>query len=373
VASVTCSSWMRAPSLASTAWWRPSDQRRPLHDPAGELVDDLDLAVLDDVVDVALVEGLRLQRLDQMVDELRVSRVVEVLDLERALDLLDRLLHGRDRLPLLVVRVVGVDLLALLQIVAGHALHLAHDAGEVVVLLGRGLGLAGDDQRRPRLVDQDRVDLVHDRVRMAALDGRLQRDGHVVAQIVEAELGVGPVRDVRLVGDLALRERHHVLDVADRHAQALVDAAVPLRVALGQVVVDRDEVAAAAGERVQVEREARDERLALTGLHLGDVALVEDDAAHQLDVEDALVGFALARLPDGREGLEDELVERLPVLEPLSELGGLRPELGVRERLELGLDARDVRGLVAEPLQTAAFAEAQDLLELAEVGRGHAT
>ena len=74
------------------------------HDPAGELVDDLDLAVLDDVVDVALVERLGLQRLDQVVDELHVARVVEVVDLERPLDLLDRALGRRDRLVLLVVR-----------------------------------------------------------------------------------------------------------------------------------------------------------------------------------------------------------------------------------------------------------------------------
>ena len=64
------------------------------HDPAGELVDDLHLAVLDDVVDVALVERLRLQRLVQVVDELDVARVVEVVDPERALDLLDRRLRS---------------------------------------------------------------------------------------------------------------------------------------------------------------------------------------------------------------------------------------------------------------------------------------
>src|SRR5207237_640543 len=29
VASVTCSSWIATPSLASNAWWRPSLQRRP--------------------------------------------------------------------------------------------------------------------------------------------------------------------------------------------------------------------------------------------------------------------------------------------------------------------------------------------------------
>ena len=57
-----------------------------LHDAAGELVDDLHLAVLHDVVDVALVQRLRLQRLDEVVDELDVPRVVEVVDPERALD-----------------------------------------------------------------------------------------------------------------------------------------------------------------------------------------------------------------------------------------------------------------------------------------------
>jgi hypothetical protein len=43
-----------------------------------------------------------------------------------------------------------------------------------------------------------------------------------------------------------------------------------------------------AGQGVQVERERGHERLALTGLHLGDVALVQDDAAHHLDVEQSL-------------------------------------------------------------------------------------
>jgi hypothetical protein len=58
-----------------------------LHDAAGELVDDLDLALLHDVVDVALVERLGLKRLDQMVDEEDVARVIEVVDAERTLDL----------------------------------------------------------------------------------------------------------------------------------------------------------------------------------------------------------------------------------------------------------------------------------------------
>ena len=295
----------------------------PFHQAAGELVDDLDLAVLDDVVDVALVERLRLQRLDQVVDELDVARVVEVLDPERALDGVDRRLRRRDRLVLLVIEVVGARelglVLALLALARrGRAVQVLDDSREVVVGRRRGLRLAGDDQRRPRLVDQDRVDLVDDREGVAALHEPVLRDGHVVAQVVEAELRVGAVRDVGRVGLPPLGERHHVLDRADRHAEALEDRPVPLGVALGQVVVRGHEVDARARQRVQVERRGGDEGLALTGLHLGDVALVEDDRAHHLDVEHPLLRLAPARLADGRVGVEEEIVERLAVLEPLA-------------------------------------------------------
>ena len=95
------------------------------------------------------------------------------------------------------------------------------------------------------------------------------------------------------------------------------------------------------GQRVQVERQARDERLAFTGLHLGDVALVQDDPAHHLDVEDALVRLAHARLAHGGERLEEEVLERLAVLEPLAELDGLRR--AARRRRASGTPARASR------------------------------
>src|SRR5579862_4717438 len=340
------------------------------HDAAGELVDDLDLAVLDDVVDVVLVERLRLQRLVQMVDELRVLRRVQVVDAERALDLGDTLLGGGDRLVLLVELVVGADLLGVALRVARFravAVERGRDAREVVVDLRGGLRLAGDDQRRARLVDEDRVDLVHDRVRMAALHDAVERDGHVVAEIVEAELGVRPVGDVGAVGLAPRLERHHVLDVGGAHAERAEDRLRPLLIALGEVVVRRHEMDAAARERVQVHRLGGDERLALAGLHLGDVALVEDDAAHQLDVEEADAERALERLPHGGEGLEDEVVEGLAVLEPLAELHRLGGELLVGQRLELGLERADVGRLLGEPLETPAFTGAEDLFERAEL------
>ena len=105
------------------------------------------------------------------------------------------------------------------------------ELGELDVEVGGLLGRAGDDQRRPRLVDEDVVDLVDDRVVVhadrlavladpaAVLDLLLQRRRHVVAQVVEAELGVRAVRDVGRVGGALLLVGLHVLQDPDRRGR----------------------------------------------------------------------------------------------------------------------------------------------------------
>jgi hypothetical protein len=206
---------------------------------------------------------------------------------------------------------------------------------------------------------------------VAALHRALERDGHVVAQVVEPELRVRPVGDVSAVGLAPLRERHQVLDGADRRAELLVDRTRPLGVALREVVVNRHEVDAVAGERVQVQRLHGDERLALARLHLGDVALVEHDAAHQLHVEEPDADRAPERLPNGGVGLEDDLLERLAVLDALPELDGLAGKLLVGKLLEVGLELADVHRLLLEALEPTPFAHAKDSLELAERLSGH--
>jgi hypothetical protein len=67
-----------------------------LEHPSGELVDDLDLAVLHDVLDVALVELLRAQRVLHVVHERRVHVLVEVLDSQDLFDLRDSGFGDRD-------------------------------------------------------------------------------------------------------------------------------------------------------------------------------------------------------------------------------------------------------------------------------------
>ena len=193
----------------------------------------------------------------------------------------------------------------------GARLQLRDDPVDLVVEVGRLLGRPGDDERRPRLVDEDAVHFVDDREVVPALDVVRELELHVVAQVVEAELVVGAVGDVGGVGDLALGVVQVVLDDADGHAEEAVDPAHPLRVAARQVVVDRDDVDALALERVEIGRQRGDERLAFAGLHLGDLALVEDGAADQLHVEVPHVEDAAAGLADDGEGLRQQVVERL--------------------------------------------------------------
>ena len=100
-------------------------------------------------------------------------------------------------------------------------------------------------------------------------------------------------------------------DHAHRQPEEVVRRAHPLRVAPGEVVVDGDDVGAAAGEAVEHRGERRDEGLALAGAHLGDPALVERDGAHQLDVVLAHAHGPLHGLAAGGEHLGDELVEDL--------------------------------------------------------------
>ena len=144
-----------------------------LEDAAGELVDDLHLAVDHLVVHAALVERLGLERLLEVVHEVAVLGLVHVVDAEELLRLLDAPLGDGHGLVLLVGLEVEVRhpalVLALEALGLLARLHLRRQLGELVVEVGGLLGGAGDDQRGARLVDQDVVDLVDDREAVAAL------------------------------------------------------------------------------------------------------------------------------------------------------------------------------------------------------------
>ncbi len=121
-----------------------------VHEAAGELVHDDHLAVLHHVIVVFLEKDLGLEGILQVGGQLEMLRRIEVINPQGALDLLDPCLgEGHDAL----FNLDGVIVL-LAQV--------AHQGREALIVAGRLLRLAGDDQRRARLVYEDVIHLIHD-------------------------------------------------------------------------------------------------------------------------------------------------------------------------------------------------------------------
>ncbi len=165
----------------------PSEYRRPVHQAAGELVDDDDFTVFDDVLLIAMEEIPRLQRRVELVREFDVALIVQIRDAEHLLDFGDAGFRNRNRVRLLIDRVILVFLQA------------RDDLREIVVELRRLLRRTADDERRARFVDENRVDFVDERKVELALHEIFDLPRHVVAQVVEADFVVRYVRDVALV------------------------------------------------------------------------------------------------------------------------------------------------------------------------------
>jgi hypothetical protein len=122
-------------------------------------------------------------------------------------------------------------------------------------------------------------------------------------------------------------------------------------------------VHALAGQRVQVRRQRRDERLALAGAHLGDVAAVQHHAADHLHVEVTHLEDASAGLAHDRERLGQDLVERLAAIETTAELAGHARELLVVLRFHRRLELGDAPDDGVELLQLARVLGPENLLD----------
>ena len=183
-------------------------------------------------------------------------------------------------------------------------------------------GLAADDQRRARFIDQDGIDLVDDGVMQFALHPVAGLVHHVVAQIVKAKLVVGAVGDVAGISRLLFFARH--LRQVDAHTQAqkVIQTPHPLRIALGQVVVDRHHMDAATRQGIEVNRQGGGEGFALTGAHFSDLAMVQGHATAELHIKVAHFHDALGALSHHGKSLWQQVVQWLTASHLLLE--GLR-------------------------------------------------
>ena len=201
--------------------------------------------------------------------------------------------------------------------------------------------LTGNDQRRPRLIDQDGVDFVDNGEIQAALNALATRINHVVAQIVETEFVVGAVGDVGSVGCLFRLVIHLRQIDAYGQPEKTVQTPHPFSVATGQVIVNRDDMDALAGDGIQVGRQGTDQRLAFTGAHFGNLAVMQHHAAHQLHVEMAHAEFALASFANHCKGFRQQVIKRFAIGVALTEFIRLGTQLLIAKSLQRRLKRID--------------------------------
>ena len=295
------------------------------HQAAGEFVHDNHLAVLHHVVHVPLHQDVGPQGAVHIMVQIAVFRVVQVVDAE-----------GPLHLPGAVVR-QGDRLLLFLHLVVFVPLQVPHHRVHPVIHLGALFAGAGNDQRRPGLVDQDGVHLVHDGEMMAPLHQVALADHHVVPQVVEAQLVIGAVGDIAGIGRPALLAVQIMHDQAHAQAQEPVHLAHPLAVAAGEVIVHRHDVHALAPQGVQIGGHGGNQGFAFAGLHLRDPALVQHDAAQHLHVIGPHAQHPFRRLPHDRKGVRQDVVLRLPGAQPVPQL------------LRLGLQLRVAHPVIGIP------------------------
>ena len=252
-------------------------------------------------------------------------------------------------------------LLCVLEFVVKTARKRSDELIHALIQLARLLALARNDEGRTRFIDEDGVDLVDDGKVQLALNHELQVVFEVVAQVVKSELIVGAVGDIALICGTLLLVVHAGHDDADGQPHELVDLAHPLRVAAGEVVVDRDNMHALAGERLQIGGKGCDERLTFARLHLGNASLEETDAADDLHMEVAHAEHTAARLPESREGVAENIFQRLALGEPSLEDARLRLEFLIGHRGIFGRECFDGGRRFIQFFQTSAAVAAHQI------------
>ena len=263
---------------------------------------------------------MRLERLIHVVQILDVFRVINVLDVEVLLDLLNSRLIERNAMRLLIDRVIFI------------ALEKRHEPIDFSIQVQILLQLPRYDERRPRLVDQNRVNLVDNRIMMTPLHILRQLILHIIAQIIETKLVIRTIRNVAKIRRTTLVVVQVRQYLPYRKTQKLVNLTHPIRVTARQIIVHRHQMRTLALQRIQIHRTSRHERLPLARLHLRYHPTMKHDPTDELHIVMAHVQHATTRLSHRRKRLRQQLIQRRPLAQLLLKLRRLRSQFVIAQR-----------------------------------------
>ena len=218
-------------------------------------------------------------------------------------------------------------------------------------------------QRRPGLIYEDRIHLVYNGIVQLALHHSFLIDHHIIAQIIETVLIIGPISDIRLISGSPVSFGNAMYHASYREPQECIEFAHPFHITLCQIIVDGDHVDALSFQRVEVGRQRRHEGLTFTCLHLGYPALMEHDTTYHLNVEMLHAQTSPCTFPAYGECLRQYIVQRLSVLlDALFEFRSLLTQLIVRKRLHFLFICHDFIGYLRNFLYFLFVEISKDLL-----------
>ena len=153
-----------------------------------------------------------------MVVQDGIVNVIQVLRAEISFAFLDALFSQGNRLGLPIDLIIVVFFQSLDETIGPH------------IHRRRASRLTRNDQRCPRLIDQNRIDFIDDRVIQRPLNHLFLVDHHVIPQIVKPEFAVRGISDITIVSIPLLIGVLAVQVQANAQAQPMIEFAHFFRV-----------------------------------------------------------------------------------------------------------------------------------------------
>ena len=240
------------------------------HDAAFELVDRQDRRVLHQIVDVTVQQRVRVQRVLDGGQNGEMPGVIEIRARQQPLDLAHAFRRQRH-----VPRHLLDDEVHVWCETPDDAIGI--DGGG-----GRLYRATSDDERNPRLVQQDRVGFVDHRGGKWPQHLFVRMESEAIAQVVEPQLVGGCVGDVAPVRRPSIVQRHVLPHGRHGEAEPPVCLPHPCRIAAGEIVVHGEHMDAASLARIPRHSGNRRQRLAFARLHLHNPSVRQRECAFEL-------------------------------------------------------------------------------------------
>ena len=146
------------------------------------------------------------QRQIDTVLDFQILRICQVLQMEETLYLFNTLLSQVDCLLLLIGNIISCFVAVFLhnnvhlgQLFFCSSFQLAHQIVAGLIDLGGFTAGSGNDQRRSGLIDQYRVNLIHDSIVQFSLNQLLFVDHHVITKVIKSQFVVGCISNIAVI------------------------------------------------------------------------------------------------------------------------------------------------------------------------------